>query len=417
MVMLERPLRVRASLLSGGTFAGTLERWDGEALYGSFGRHAWHELKAADLKRLFTQVMDRRNGAHCLTLAELLASSPDGAAMAEDAFRQARVAGCTPEQLDGARARARVAQEARARHQAQERERQMKRGHQGASTPTTWPVLSPEERQTALEEVRQRAGRALEVTGQPQDRDPLESARFILCGNLPVEEQRRLLDDLEQCCSRSLEALGQPPASNPFHGKGLVLVLPDRDAFKVAQVALFNAGSASEQQGALHTAGPEVTILCWKGSRERVFHVDLMRQVALGVLYRTISDGALPPWAAEGFALCMARSPERRTHVDEQWRSAGLRFLRQGGSAAQVMAATLEDGTWPGPEGIGYSVGYLLVDLMLGEAPQRFAPWIQVVKKGTPWPQALRESYGTDPAGLAAAAAAWYRTNDGAPRR
>ena len=81
------------------------------------------------------------------------------------------------------------------------------------------------------------------------------------------------------------------------------------------------------------------------------------------------------------------------------------------------MALSGQDGTWPGDNAIGYSVGYLLVDLMIADRPQKFGAWVKAVKGGKPWQQALAEDFGVDAARLALSASQWYRTNDGAPRR
>ena len=88
-----------------------------------------------------------------------------------------------------------------------------------------------------------------------------------------------------------------------------------------------------------------------------------------------------------------------------------------GGDATKVMAMDGQKGTWPGDNAIGYSVGYLLVDLMIAERPKQFGAWVKAVKGGKDWQEALAKEFGMDTAALARAASAWYRTNDGPPRR
>jgi hypothetical protein len=124
----------------------------------------------------------------------------------------------------------------------------------------------------------------------------------------------------------------------------------------------------------------------------------------------------LPDWADDGLSEWVARACVPRCGIDAARRPQGLAFFRQGGDATRVMAMDAASGTWPGDAEVGRAVGYLLVDLMLAEQPAGFASWVRAVKGGKPWPQALAEDFGADPVRLAAGAAAWYRTNDGAPR-
>jgi hypothetical protein len=106
-----------------------------------------------------------------------------------------------------------------------------------------------------------------------------------------------------------------------------------------------------------------------------------------------------------------------RSPVDANRRPQGLAFFRQGGDATKVMALDGAKGTWPGDNAIGYSVGFLLVDLMIAERPRQFAQWVRAVKGGKEWREALAAEFGMTPDALSQAASRWYRTNDGPPRR
>jgi hypothetical protein len=54
---------------------------------------------------------------------------------------------------------------------------------------------------------------------------------------------------------------------------------------------------------------------------------------------------------------------------------------------------------------------------MIAERPKQFGAWVKAVKGGKEWQEALAKEFGMDTAALARAASAWYRTNDGPPRR
>jgi hypothetical protein len=134
------------------------------------------------------------------------------------------------------------------------------------------------------------------------------------------------------------------------------------------------------------------------------------------MVHRFCTPVPLPDWANEGFAEWVARTCVPRGRVDAMRRPQGLAFFRQGGDATRIMAMSGKEGTWPGDNAIGYSVGYLLVDLMIADRPQKFGAWVKAVKGGAAWQKALVDDFGVDPARLAQSASQWYRTNDGTPR-
>ena len=87
---IERPVEVRARLVGGATFTGKVTAWTLDGITGSFGEHAWLDLVAADLRRTFMQVMDRKDAAQWTRLGELLAAAAGGKQMSDDAFAQAK---------------------------------------------------------------------------------------------------------------------------------------------------------------------------------------------------------------------------------------------------------------------------------------------------------------------------------------
>lgn len=413
---LPRPVEIRARLASGAAFTGKLESWDLESFSGSFGTKRWVELVAPDLRRIFTQVMDRKSAAQTLALAELLASVPSGAKLAEESFRLAKTLGATDAAIEEARTRGRGALAARAERDRMDRERRL----QGAALPadssaTPWPLLTDADRATAVTAMRDQARQAMEVVGIAGD--PAESEHFLLFGDLPKAEQQRWIRDLEVVYARVLQVLGLPKEVNLFWGKAVVLAFQKEDTFKVVEAGVFGRKSTPGLRGVCHMQGPKVFVSLYRGNDELQCAATLVHEMTHGIVYRYATALQMPDWANEGFAEWVARACVPQSGVDANRRPQGLAFFRQGGDASKVMALSGADGTWPGDNAIGYSVGFLLVDLMLAEEPQKFGAWVKAIKGGKPWAQALEEDFGVTPARLAQSAAAWYRTNDGVPRR
>jgi hypothetical protein len=208
-----------------------------------------------------------------------------------------------------------------------------------------------------------------------------------------------------------------PKGVNLFWGKAVILAFQKQDTFRLAEAAIFNHKAPPNLRGVCHMKGPQVYINIYRGNDELEFASTLVHETTHGIVYRYATPVQLPDWANEGFAEWVARTCVPRSKVDASRRPQGLAFFRQGGDAGKIMAMSGKEGTWPGDNAIGYSVGYLLVDLMIADRPQKFGTWVKSVKGGAPWRKALGEDFGVAPAMLSQSASQWYRTNDGTPRR
>ena len=411
-----RPVEVRGRLVTGASFSGKVERWDLQGISGAFGTRAWGDFVANDVRRIFMQLMDKASAPQWMALGELLGGIPDGVKQAEDAYRSAKAAGASAADIDAARARAKDALAARNERDRMERERRLQTDVAGdGADAKPWPVLTDAERAAACDTMRDGARKALEVAGIPFE--PVETTYFTLCGDLPAAEMQRWGRELDAMYARVGEVLGLPRDVNLFWGKCVILAFQKEDTFKLVEAAVFNHKAMPGLRGVCHMQGPRTTVSLFRGNDELQFAATLVHETTHGIMHRWGTPMRLPDWANEGFAEWVARACVPRSGVDASRRPQGLAFFRGGGDATKVMALDGAAGTWPGDNAIGYSVGYLLVDLMIAEKPSGFAAWVKAVKGGKPWRDSLASDFGADPARLAAGASAWYRTNDGAPRK
>ncbi|MBM4098959.1 MAG: hypothetical protein FJ260_03260 [Planctomycetes bacterium] len=413
---LERPVEVRARTVTGATFVGKLTAWTEDGFTGSFGDRRWSDLVAPDLRRVYAQVMDKASAAQWLRLGELLAAAKDGRKLADDAFGQAKRVGATAEQVDAARVRASGAAKLREERDRMDRERQLQQDTlPDDATARPWPVLSDGDRTAAVDRMRGVAKEAMDVAGVRAD--TVETEFFIVTGDLPKADLQRWGRELDAMYARVAEMLQVPKGINLFWGKAVVLLYERQESFRLSEAAVFRHKAPATLRGICHMTGPQVAISAYRGNTEAEFASTLVHETLHGIVHRYATPARLPDWANEGFAEWIARACVPNGRVDQNRRPQGLAFFRQGGDAAKVMALSGAEGTWPGDNAIGYSVGFLLVDLMIADRPQKFGAWVKAVKGGKPWQQALAEDFGVDAGRLAASASQWYRTNDGAPRR
>jgi hypothetical protein len=413
---LDRPVEVRGRLITGAAFAGKITSWTTDRFVGSFGEYGWSDLVAADLRRIYMQVMDRKSAPLWVNLGELLAGAKGGTQFADDAFGQAKRLGAAPDAIDAARTRGKAAFAAREERERMDREKRLQDDVlPDDATAKPWPVLTDAERAQAVDRMRQEAVAAMQVAGVTAE--SVETDMFLLYGDLPRAELQRWGRELDSMYARVADVLAVPKGVNLFWGKAVILAFQTQDTFRLAEAAIFNRKVPSTLRGYCHTKGPQVFISLYRGNDELQFATTLVHETTHGIVHRYATPVHLPDWANEGFAEWVARTCVPRSKVDASRRPQGLAFFRQGGDAGKIMAMSGKDGTWPGDNAIGYSVGYLLVDLMIADRPQKFGTWVKSVKGGTPWQKALAEDFGVAPAMLSQSASQWYRTNDGTPRR
>ncbi|MBL9141532.1 MAG: hypothetical protein JNK53_06660 [Phycisphaerae bacterium] len=391
--------------------------------------------------------MNRADGAQWLVLAELLAGSSDGRALAEESFKQAALHGQREDQLAAARTRASAVVAAReAREQAEKDVRLKKSGGGGAAgnggaggsggaaaggagaggaggaaeservAPIVpWPALTAAEQTDACALTRKGFDHALQVSGIRIE--PVASKYFVLGGDVSKAELESLGRDMDAATEWGMTILGLSKDASPFWGKPTLLALTTQESFAVSEAALYGAKVTAGQHAALHTDGPQAFMTAWRGNDAVAFRTAVLQQVAKALLHRTHSATALPEWAEQGFADWVTRGADTRAPIDRERRPIGLKFIREGGQVANVLAATSANGQWPGTNGVALAVAYLTVDFMIAERPPLFSQWVGAIKAGAPWEAATQQVYGVTPAQLGGSVTAWYRTNDGAPRR
>ena len=413
---LERPIEIRARLVSGAAFVGKVSAWSKDGITGSFGNHAWTDLVTADMRRVYMQLMDRKNAEQWTSLGELLASARDGAQFADDAFAQAKRLGATPAAIEDARTRGKAAGIARKERERMDGERRLQDDvlpDDAIAKP--WPVLTDAEQNSAIDTMRQQAIAAMTVAGVKYE--SVETDNFLVFGDISRSELLRWSRELDGVYARVSGILVVPKGVKLFWGKAVVLAFDKQDTFRLAEAAIFNHKAPAMLRGVCHMKGPQLFISIYRGNNELEFASTLVHETTHGIVYRYATPIQMPDWANEGFAECVARECVKNSNVDASRRPQGLAFFRQGGDATKIMALSGKDGTWPGDNAIGYSVGYIMVDLMIADRQQKFGSWVKAIKGGKPWQKALAEDFGVAAPALAASAAQWYRTNDGAPRR
>jgi hypothetical protein len=255
-----------------------------------------------------------------------------------------------------------------------------------------WPVLTRDEHEAAVAAMKKRAEEICQVSGMQAI--PVETRYFLLYAATKREAVEECARSLDAMYEKVLELFGIPAGLNLFWGKAVILLQPSEEKFRLVEQAAFGAMVPRGVVGLCHQVGPQVYVnIFWTDDQDR-FDSTLLHETVHGIVHRYHSPARLPDWANEGLSEYIAAVSFKTSPVDKERRPQALDFIRGGGNVAEVMRYNYRDGSWPGPNAIGYAVGYVIVELMIRQQPDRFGAWLRAIKGGKDWEAALVEDFG-----------------------
>jgi len=398
------PFNLRVKRVDGTLVSGTVSGFDGDGCEGAFGRVDWADLPAAEVNRALRRVLDLGKADQMVVLGRALMSAEDGQTMGDSMLRQAvkRDPAVAPA-ADAARAQAvelrRMAAERRVRAA-------LPQAREGTGV-QAWPIATDERRAEALAETKAEAEKALREVNARWT--PVESEFWVVYADLTRGDAQELGRRMDNMYRKVAEMFALLKGLNLFHGKGVCIVSADENRFKAIEQAAFNAMPPPGCVGLCHMIGPRVLVNAWRSADDDMFMATLVHEATHGIMHRYGTPVRLPLWAEEGYAEYVAANSFDGSPVDRGRRGWGLKYIRDGNETRPFFEG---DAAWPGPNAIGYSLGYMTVDLMIRQKGVAFGEWVKEVKAGVPWEEALKRRFGTNAPELSATVEDFYREHD-----
>lgn len=404
---LAKPVQVKFRLRDGKRMNGKVIAFDGDAFEGAASgddalpRTLWSNVHMDDLESLAGKILDEKSVDQLILKGELLLSvgrvKAAGAAFdrAERVAKALKVAAASDAKSRIAGARTRGADKL---IDAEHDFRLTKHAEMSARIPMTnggaapWPMLSRDEHEAAVAAMKKRAEEVCQVSGMQAT--PVETRYFLLYAATKREAVEECARSLDAMYEKVLELFGIPAGLNLFWGKAVILLQPSEDKFRLVEQAAFGAMVPRGVVGLCHQVGPQVYVnIFWTDDQDR-FDSTLLHEAVHGIMHRYHSPARLPAWADEGLCEYIAAVSFKSSPVDKERRPQAIDFIRSGGNVADVMRLDYKDGTWPGPNAIGYAVGYVVIELMIRQQADRFGAWLRAIKGGKSWETALIDDFG-----------------------
>jgi hypothetical protein len=411
------PLPATFRLTDGIRISGNLTAWDEQGIDGTFGQRPWSALQRDDLYRLFRRVMDRQDAGQWLTLGELMLQGDGRDKRGEDALRQAvRLDATLTERAETIRRETakRLMAPAATEEAGAATALNSLSPELGPWTAERWPVLTPPELARGTAELKAELERLLAESATAADKpiENVETAGFVLYGDLSRQKLAEWSWQLEQAEQTLTKLLGVNKSVSPTAGKIVMVALTNRDRFDRIEREAFRQLVPSGQHGITHYRGPNAVVMLHVTDDSIATTDTLLRKAALAELHRYRSAARMPAWAAEGIAAFVAGDTVPDADPARDRLRAGRDFIRKDGNLAAALEVGYDHPTWATNEPTITAVGLLIIELMKRERPERFVAWVNAIKDGTPWLEALKTNFGASRDQLLSTVVAYYRVND-----
>lgn len=396
---------LRATIRPGAgdpPLAGRIASWDeaGFILRTDAGEDrtiAWRDLDARQAYELARRLIDTKDASDWLRVGVLMLRA-DEPALADRAFAvAARLDPATPLIADAARRAHAAGVDPGAALTADPDTLNTTPDRSGANADAgPWPVLTEAQHAAEAARVRRRAQTMVSDAGLTLT--PIDTGRFLLFTDLPEREAHAAGEQLERMYRSLLRTLELPADAELFQGRAVVFLLTSRDEFVRLEKGAFGV-DPNGAIGMCHLRDADVFVVCHRGEDETAFISTLVHETVHGFMYRYRTPGELPIWANEGLADYIAGFLLQQSQEPARHWTQAKSFVRSGGDPSTILFQSYDDGSWPTRD--SYAVGHMLVRHLLRKDAQAMKRWIDAVKDGADWREALKDHFTLTPNQLA----------------
>jgi hypothetical protein len=265
----------------------------------------------------------------------------------------------------------------------------------GKTEEGNWGKLTPEQQKAAVEELKKFA----EETKSKVDGNLVldETKYFLFYSDLKPAEATKWAGTLDQMYARLAALFAVKGGENIFRGKALVFVFAKEQDYLTFQKEMHDT-DATGSAGLCHNFGNgDVHIAFYRQPNDLDFEAVLVHESVHGFLHRYRKPPTIPTWANEGLAETVASQFVSQRGKRQELRQYAISQLRERGS--------LGDNFFKGDrlEGWQYPVAQMVTELLIKDNKKNYVAFIDAIKDGAKWEDALQQKVGATPEQLTVA--------------
>jgi len=219
---------------------------------------------------------------------------------------------------------------------------------------------------------------------------PYETNFFLVYSDLPQAEARKWVGVLDSMYDRLAGLFAVQKNDNIWHGKALIFIFSRDEDYLKFQMKVHQTMAAGTA-GMCHQYGNgDVHIAFYRNPNDLDFAHVLVHESIHGFLHRYRSPVDVPSWANEGLAEAIAADLVSRKGLTQAGTAEAHNEL-QTRKSLENMFESEAIVAWQ------YPVARTLTEFMIRTSRQGYVDFINAIKDGTKWDEALKTKYGVTP--------------------
>lgn len=406
-IPLDPPARVATTLLDGERLRGTIQSYDEvgfdiQTAEGHFTRVTWTQLSPDQVVRVHDKFIERSDAETWYGLGGRLLKRDDGQDSARLALRRAVLA---EPGLESKVERVLAGDEVPYQDLPPTESADLPttgEEHAEEGGPKTigelqeqfWGKLSPELMASSVAEIKAHMVHVQQVLKTPLQLHEEASDYFLFYSDLPAGEARQWAGLLDEMYERLCEIFDIKKGTNVFRGRALITVFADEADYHRYHALIHQFPGSAGTLGLCWSMGNgHVDVSFFKQENRLNFARILVHETVHGFIHRYNSYPNVPSWINEGLAEFVATEMvEERGFGKSDYADTleyGKRILAQGktlGGNSFFYSDHIQPWQYP--------VAQMLTDFMIRQDRKRYRGFIDAIKTGKPWDQAIVEDYG-----------------------
>jgi hypothetical protein len=399
-VELAKPVRVQAVKLDKSRISGAVIAFDGQGfeirnLGGEVSTIAWSDLDAKNIHAVYSRLIENGMPEQWCDLGELLWHTEGGQTLAERCFTRATKADeSLKERVEAIKSTEPGPAEPDEEKEGDDEER---RGGDGDSGPITvgrtqnefWGELSDEVMAASVKELKEFAEETKKKVNSSLQLH--ETKYFLFYSDLKKADAEKWAGLLDKMYARLCEMFGIGKGVNVWRGKALVFVFRNSNDYHEFQ-AVMHGTDSSGSAGMCHGYGNGyVHIAFYRQDSETEFAHVLVHESVHGFLHRYRSPVHIPSWLNEGLAEVLSAELVPRAGRQITIRQKARNLIQEAGGLRRSYLETRQIQAWQ------YPVSEALTALMIKSNRKGYVKYINAIKDGEPWDEAMEKHYGLKP--------------------
>jgi len=268
-----------------------------------------------------------------------------------------------------------------------------------------WPETETEETHAAaLAKSREMIDEVIAVLPGTQ---LYETEHFLFTSNMPPEQVAPYAAYLDRMYDWMGKLYGVPEGHKVWlGGKARIFAFLEREQFEAFEEKYFPEAvqtlrSLVNVYGLCHLSPDgDVVIACYRGDDPANFGQMLVHETSHGFIHRYKTKAQLPNWVDEGMADLIGAEMVPASIVVKNREYKAIQLLTQQRSLGGMLSAKRID-AWH------YGLASNLNRFLLHANRDSYVRFIEALKEGMPWDEALREAYGSTPEQMLAHYGRW----------